>query len=360
MHLWIFMDIFMGMIKMPDIKLNQNLLSTIAEIDQFNGSWQVLQALEPDQLSTLKTVATIESIASSTRIEGVKLSDAQVQVLLSRVGLEQFRTRDEQEVAGYAEAINLVFQSYEFIALSENNIKQIHATLLKHSIKDDFHRGEYKKQSNSVKTFDANGAVIGVIFETAEPFDTPRFMSELLEWTNKNLLSRQQHPLLVVATFALVFLAIHPFLDGNGRLSRILTTLLLLKSGYSYLPYSSLERIIEQNKDNYYLSLRSSQKGIFNGTADSTSWVDFFTKCLKAQKDSLSSKIDNFRLMQPLPQLSLEIIKIIKSHGRTTTKELVLLTAANRNTIKLHLKNLVAANRLKAHGVGKGTFYTLL
>src|SRR5208283_1459643 len=167
--------------------------------------------------------------------------------------------RDEEEVAGYAEAMNTVFESFNEISLTENHIKQLHAMLLKHSSKDTRHRGEYKKFPNHVEAFDKQGKSLGIIFETTSPFDTPQKMKELVEFTIKTLSEKELHPLITIAIFIVHFLAIHPFQDGNGRLSRLLTTLLLLRSGYEYVPYASLEAVIEANKDDYYLSLRKTQ-----------------------------------------------------------------------------------------------------
>lgn len=195
----------------------------------------------PERLSALRRVATIESIGSSTRIEGSKLSDSDVDRLLTTIEIQQFETRDEQEVAGYAEAIETVFASADVITLTENHIKQLHRDLLRHSLKDERHRGQYKAQNNHVSAFDADGKEIGVVFETATPFDTPRLMSELIEWTNRTLDQKALHPLLVAAIFTVVFLEIHPFQDCNGRISRILTTLLLIRNGYAYVPYSSVK-----------------------------------------------------------------------------------------------------------------------
>jgi len=176
-----------------------------------------------------------------------------------KVDKEFFGSRDEEEVVGYAEVINIVFESYKNIPVTENYIKQLHKILLKYSSKDTRHRGEYKKMPNHVEAFDAEGKSLGVIFETSSPFDTPKEMTALLKWLNREWKEKKLHSLLIIGIFIVDFLAIHPFQDGNGRLARIMTTLLLLKSGYLYVPFSSLESVIERNKDNYYLALRRTQ-----------------------------------------------------------------------------------------------------
>jgi len=227
------------------IIIDSQLLKLIAELDEFKGRWEALGRLSPEKLSSLRRVSTIESVGSSTRIEGARLSDHAVETLLANLQMHSFRSRDEEEAAGYAEAMNTVLESYEDIPFTENHIRQLHGILLRHSAKDSSHRGEYKKFPNHVVAFDADGNSLGVIFETASPFDTPRRMAELMDWANAAFAEREPHPLLAIAAFVVHFLAIHPYQDGNGRLSRVLTTLMLLKHGYLYVPYSSLERIVE-------------------------------------------------------------------------------------------------------------------
>ena len=203
----------------------------------------------PGRLNALRRVATIESIGSSARIEGSKLSDRDVKKLLSNLHIKYFETRDEQEVAGYAEMMELIFRSWEEIPLSENHIRQLHRDLLEYSGKDSRHRGECKTASNSVVAFDEAGKQAGIVFETAAPFGTPVLMGEVAAWTNKALETKSLHPFLAIAVFIVVFLEIHPFQDGNGHLCRLLTTFLLLRSGYAYVPYGSLESVIEKNKE---------------------------------------------------------------------------------------------------------------
>lgn len=253
--------------------------------------------------------------------------------------------------------MELVFESWADIPLTENYIFQLHSTLLKYSDRDERHRGTYKTLPNHVEAFDENGRSLGVIFETAAPFDTPRLMGELVAWTQKALESTQYHPLLVIAAFVVRFLAIHPFQDGNGRLSRALTTLLLLRAGYSYVPYSSLERVVEENKDAYYLALRRAQATLDGDESQLNEWITFFLRCLSRQQESLESKLKRERIMAPLAPLSADIMHIVDDHGRLTVREAVALTGANRNTIKLHIKRLVNAGRLVQRGRGKGTWY---
>lgn len=353
------MGIFAGMtVNVETFRITPEVLALIAEIDEFKGAWRALGALAPERLSALRRVATIESIGSSTRIEGAKLSDREVERLLSNVEITAFESRDQQEVAGYSDVMNTVFAHQDAINLTESHIRQLHRDLLRYSEKDARHRGEYKKHPNHVSAFDEDGNEIGVVFETATPFDTPRLMRELVEWTHAALSENRLHRLLIIGIFTVVFLEIHPFQDGNGRLSRILTTLLLLRTGYAYVPYSSLESVIEQSKESYYTSLRSTQGTICTNNPDWEPWLVYFLRSLQTQKSRLENRIGQERILaSSLPELALSILDLVKSRGRITISEVVALTGANRNTVKKYLRDLVAANHLVQHGTGKGTWY---
>ena len=354
---WIFKTL---MLQFKNITITAEILKFISEIDEFKGKWQTTQDLAPDRLSNLNRIATIKSVGSSTRIEGAKLTDGQAEKLISRLEQKPFTTRDEQEVAGYADAMEMVFENDALIDLSENHIKQLHGVLLKYSSKDEAHRGEYKNIANPVKAFDADGKSLGVVLQTAGPFETPLMMEELVEWHNTQANEEAQHPLLLVAIFIVVFLAIHPFKDGNGRLSRILTTLLLLRAGYSYIPYSSMEAVIEANKENYYLALRRTQQTVRTDEQNWEPWVAFFLKTMVKQKDNLVAKVKEERhLRKALPTLSRSMLEMAHRRGEITVREMEDASGANRNTIKAHLKKLVEQNYLVAVGKGRGARYTV-
>ena len=357
---WVFLGEVLGMITLDTLNITPEMLRLIAQIDEFKGAWKALGSLAPERLTALRRVATIESVGSSTRIEGSKLSDRQVESLLANLSIRTFTSRDEQEVAGYAETMEQVFQSWEHIPLTENHIRQLHRDLLRHSDKDERHRGQYKNTPNSVAAFDAHGQQIGIVFETASPFDTPRLMQELVDWTNAELNAEAFHPLLVIGIFIVSFLAIHPFQDGNGRLSRILTALLLLRCGYAYTPYSSLESVIENSKEGYYLSLRQTQTSIQTDSPDWHPWLLFFLRSLHQQMKRLERKMEQEHIvMAALPELSSQILNYAREHGRVTVKDMVILTGVSRNTLKEHFRRLIANGQLDMRGKGRGTWYIL-
>ncbi len=349
------------MIRADTIQITPEILGLIAKIDEFKGAWRAMGTLAPDRLLALRRVATIESIGSSTRIEGSKLSDREVERLLSNLQIQTFTTRDEQEVAGYAEVMDSVFSSWRDITVTENHIKQLHRDLLVHSEKDAWHRGNYKTSSNSVAALDENGVQLGIVFETATPFDTPRLMSELVTWTQGEYNDKRLHPLLLIGLWVVVFLEIHPFQDGNGRLSRVLTTLLLLQAGYAYVPYNSLESVIEQNKEAYYLALRQTQGTIRTDAPNWQPWLVFFLRSLAEQVQRLNKKVEREKLvLAPLPELSLQIVEFAREHGRVTMGDIIRLTGASRNTLKQHFRVLAEQGHLKQQGGGRGVWYELM
>ncbi len=351
------------MLRADAIQITPEILSLIARIEEFKGAWRALGTLAPDRLSALRRVATIESIGSSTRIEGSKLTDREVAQLLSNLEIQSFASRDEQEVAGYAELMDLVFSSWQDIPFTENHLKQLHQILLRYSEKDSWHRGNYKTHSNSVAAFDETGAQIGIVFQTASPFDTPRLMAELVAWVSQER-QRQDgarlHQLLIISLCIVVFLEIHPFQDGNGRLSRVLTTLLLVQAGYAYVPYSSLESVIEQSKEAYYKALRQTQGTIRTESPNWQPWLVFFLRSLAEQVRRLEKKVEREKIvLAALPELQLQIVEFAREHGRVTIGEAIKLSGASRNTLKQHFRALVERGTLDQHGSGRGVWYGL-
>jgi len=348
------------MITTNTILVTQELLALLSEVDEFKGAWRALSTIAPERLNALRHVAAVESIGSSTRIEGSKLTDREVERLLGSLEIRRFGTRDEQEVAGYADVMEAVFRSWSDIPLTENHIKQLHRDLLQYSEKDERHRGNYKTLRNDVGAFDAAGKMIGIVFETATPFDTPRRMAELVAWLDEEREIRRLHPLLTVAVFIVVFLEIHPFQDGNGRLSRVLTTLLLLQAGYSYVPYSSLESVIEHSKEGYYLSLRQTQSTIRTDAPNWQPWLLFFMRALQQQKRRLAVKVEREKIsLATLPELAVRILDYARDQGRVTTRDMVREFGASPNTLKATFTSLVDKGLLLRHGGGRSTWYGL-
>lgn len=341
-------------------RISMQSVKLIGELDEFKGSWQSISAISPERLATLKHVATIESIGSSTRIEGCSLSNTEVEKVLSGLSTTSLASRDEEEVAGYRDLMEAIFSNWQNIPLTENYLKQLHKTLLQYSGRDDRHRGEYKKISNNVEARDENGRTLGIIFVTASPFETPFKMTALFDWLNTEIERKEIHPLFIAAVFNVCFLAIHPFQDGNGRLSRCLTTLLLLKFGYLYVQYSSLESVIEDNKENYYAALRQTQTTLETSEPNWEPWLIFFLKAMQKQKNKLKEKIERAQILQgDLPPLSIKILELAREQGSVKSSDLVSLTGESRSTVLARVNDLVMNGKLKRNGKGPATWYTL-
>ena len=345
-----------------DITITAEMLNGISEIDKFNSLWVGgIERPSPDELKVMKRVATIESIGSSNRIEGNKMTDEQVEELFSHISKKSFKTRDEQEVAGYSDLLTTIFDNYKDIPLTENYIKQLHKTLLAYSDKDERHRGEYKKDTNRVAAFDADGNEIGSIFETATPFDTPRLMEDIIKWTNNTLEDKYFHPIITIGVFIIHFLSIHPFSDGNGRLSRALTVMLMLKYGYDYMPYSSMESIIEESKDAYYRALRGTQKTIWTDKVNYEPWLTFFVLSLVKQKRHLESKIKKLQQSgsNKLSATPMMILGLFADKSEMNMSEIIAATGKNPETVRKAVQSLVNKGHLKKQGSTKGVFYIL-
>lgn len=345
----------------PRFQLTNEILRLIASIDEFKGEWRAVEGFGPEHLQSLRRVATIESVGASTRIEGAKLSDREVEALLSGLDTESFRSRDEEEVAGYAYVMESIQASWPDMRLTEGLVLQLHRDLLRYSSKDERHRGAWKSNPNHVVAVGGDGKEMGVVFETATPFDTPRLMEELLAWHAGEEGSPILHPLLRIAVFVVVFLAIHPFQDGNGRLSRILNKLLLLQTGYGFASYSSLESVIEHNKRAYYLALRRTQTTLENESADWEPWILFSLRSMVSQVERLRERLGPLEKgdagIPSLSPLAERLAVLLSERGTLTVGEAVEVTGANRNTIKDKLRELVEAELAELHGKGRGAHY---
>jgi Fic family protein len=347
-------------------EISPEMLRLIAEIEEFRGRWGGLRAGSSESLEQMRRLATISSIGASTRIAGSTLSDQEVANLLAdpeRRPLSSHAEESEADVAGYADAIHRVLDTWDSITVSEEHLQQLHAVLLQHSGKDgeDHHlRGEYKRISNHVAVVDASGAPTGTILETSSPAETPRKMERLLGWHAEAERSGELHPLLVTGMFIAWFLAIHPFEEGNGRLSRILTTLLLLRAGYAHVTYASLEQIIEGSMAVHDAALRKTQQTLNSPLPDWGAWLLFFMRSLVRQKDQLMARMEaSEKVLPELTELAARLIRLLGEVPALSVAAAVQATGSNRNTVKATLRNLAARELLVARGKGRGAHYTL-
>jgi Fic family protein len=336
----------------------QQISQQLSIIDSFKGAWKNIEGQQSKYLKELRKIATIESIGSSTRIEGATLTDEEVKTLLKSVKISRMQSRDEQEVVGYYEALQIILESYADIDLEERYIHQLHGILLKYSDKDQRHKGQYKSLSNKVVANYPDGTH-KTIFRTTEPHLTSTEMQGLIVWINERLSKKDMHPLMITAAFVYEFLSIHPYQDGNGRLSRLLTSLLLIKQDYRFIQFVSFENVVETKKEGYYKALMEGQKNRDKRTERIDSWVVFFLDCLIELTRRLDVKYAIYsKLKTVLIGRQQSILEYIKEQKTVRISELVTkLDGLSRNTLKKDLAFLVREGLILKTGEGRGVRY---
>lgn len=334
------------------IDLSWRYLEILLQIEKFEIHWSKFQQREKSSLNQLKTLATIQSIGSSTRIEGSKLSDKQVQTLLEKIDITQIEDRDSQEVVGYYNALDVITESPKELGITESTIKNLHNILLKISDKDDWHRGQYKQHSNAVQATFPDGST-QIIFKTTEPgFATEDEMKNLVQWIK---LKDEINPVIKTATFVYEFLSIHPFQDGNGRLSRLLTTLLLLQNGYEWVEYISFEHEIEKRKKKYYQALRNCQAKRPN--EDITEWIEFFLDSLRNLIKKLTKKLEISD--SDLSPKQKNVYLFICNNPESKISKISEGSEVPRATLKRIINTLLEKELIEKNGKGAGTNYRM-
>lgn len=343
-----------------DFLTTQRIIQKIGQIDQFKGEWKQLDKEDNRYLKELRKIATIQSIGSSTRIEGSTLTDAEIATLIKNLQINKLQTRDEQEVAGYYDTLETIIAHHSDVDLTVSNIHTLHHLLLKYSAKDDRHRGRYKELSNQVVASYPDGTK-RVIFNTTEPFLVEKEMLELVDWTNKYLNDKTIHPLLTIAVFVYEFLSIHPYQDGNGRLSRLLTNLLLVKMDYKFVLYVSLEHIVEQRKADYYQALMDGQKDRYKESERIHAWMLFFLDCLYELIVKLEQKLKEYRgLGGYLNERQKLLLAYIQAHQPLKLGDLTqAFPQFPAATIRKDLSYLINEYELERIGNGKGSVYKI-
>jgi len=337
--------------------LTHEIWTKITQIEEIKGKWSASSRLSPQILVRLKRSVLITSTGASTRIEGSKLSDEDIEKMLRGISIQKFSNRDEQEVQGYYELLQNVFEAYEDLKFNESLIKHFHKELLKYVGKDALHRGNYKTQENKVDMVDEAGKSIGTLFDTTPAYLTPKEMAELVEWTKKALDEKKYHPLLIIGNFIVEFLNIHPFKDGNGRMSRIITNLLLLQSNYLYMPYISHEKIIEDNKPEYYLALRLAQKTFKSDKEDINPWLDFFLTIMLRQSQMAIDLLNTKNIEIFLSKKQLAVWEYLQTVKEATPIEISKNAGVARPTVNQVLNKLLNMKKIERIGEGAAIRY---
>ena len=336
-----------------NLLIDWKLIDLISKIDRFDANWTSIERSEGQSLRELRSIATVRSVGASNRIEGNKLSDEEVDVLLQKMDITKLADRDSQEVFGYFEILDLILESHTNIHLTESHIKSLHNSLLKYSIKDEWHKGNYKLHNNAVEATYPDGTR-HVIFQTTEAgYATEDAMRQLVDWYNSE---SEVHPLIKVAAFVYDFLSVHPFQDGNGRLSRLISTLLLIKNGYKWVQYVSFEHEIEARKNEYYQVLRTCQAQRPN--EDVTPWMHFFLSSLSNIQALLMTKLRNGGLDSHLSPKEKSIVSIIQVRPGIQSGEIAQKLAIPLPTVKRILAALVKKGLIEKNGSGRNVSYT--
>lgn len=339
----------------------EEIYELISEIDGVKNSWQITGKLLPQTLERLTRSVIITSSGSSNRIEGNKLSDIEVENLYKNLRVKKFKTRDEQEIAGYLECLELVFNNYNDISINESSILKLHHDMLIYSKKDIRHKGNYKIGSNRVEAKDHAGKIVGVIFDPTPPYLVKKEILELIDWYNLAINTKAKHPLILIANFIFEYLAIHPFQDGNGRTSRLLTNLLLLQQGYNFAQVVSHERIVEARKVDYYLALNKTQMSWKSDAEDITAWLIFFLNAIKSQSNQALKIIEGDNIEYLLSEKQLALWDWVNKRGlEFSRKDAVEALGFPQRTIESIIKKLVDLKRLNRIGQGKASRYKLI
>ena len=339
------------------VSIPSEIWSKITQIDELKGQWIAGARLSPQVLGRLKRSVLITSTGASTRIEGARLSDEDVERLMRGIDIQKFTDRDKQEVRGYYELLENIFDSWKNLRFNESTIKHFHKELLRYVKKDETHRGDYKKIENKVHMLNTAGESIGVLFDTTPAYLAPKEIQELVEWTQEALAGKKYHPLLIVGNFLVEFLQIHPFQDGNGRLSRVLTNLLLLKEGYWYMPYISHEKLVEDNKPEYYLALRQSQKTFKTDKETIVPWLDFFFAIFLKQSQMAVELLSKENIEKLLSKKQLSVWQYLQGVDEATPGEIAKKAKVARPTVSQALDKLLRLKKVERIGLGRSTRY---
>lgn len=338
------------MININEVRITHDLLMDISRIDIMKGRWPEIKEKKESLLSNMRAQCRIASNAASNRIEGSELRDWEVEKVISGITLPGFKAKDISDARGFVRAISLISDDYELLPFSEATIKRFHREM--------FNTDEYRETDKPVQNilFDKGEPMI----ENAAALEAPRLMRALVDESDILFESKNYHPLIITGIFIFHLLTINPFEYGNGRISRLMITYLLLKHGYGFIEYYPLEVIIEESRKNYLSALKRSQS-----TKDYGPFLSYFIKTLAKETIRLEAKLNRDDYSDPasdedsLSPLERDILEVVRGAKAMYTAELLAALDYKDPTIKKALRELVKKNKLKQLGVGRGTYYQL-
>ena len=332
-----------------------DVLPKIAAIDEFKGWWHGRVAPDAPMLKALSTRVVNISAAASLQIGGTVALGAEA----SRWRPGSLGKRDEQDrahVVGYAEVLRAVFNGHREMQFGEGLIQQLHARLLKYSHQDAAHRGQYKTIADTHSSY-LRPKVEPPALRSADPDLTPQAMALATEWASTRLASSEFHPLLVIAGFVLELLAIRPFVNGNGRVSRIVSAFLLLRSGYAFVPYASLEKVIADRWTDYYFALRQSQAKAHLPRPDITPWLSMFLDVIRTQTRQVRAILDKQPDISLLSKTQIRVLNLLERNREVTNRLISGELGIPKDTAKQVLNRLLALNLVRRLGAGRAVRY---
>ncbi len=332
-------------------KWDNEIVSYVAQIHELKAKQEMFLKQKPQELEKLVDIAKVQSTEYSNEIEGIRTTSTRLQKIVSEKTAP--KNRDEEEIAGYRDVLNTIHANYEYIPLTTNYILQLHKMLYSHSAKAI--GGVFKKVQNYISGTDENG-ITRTIFTPLSPFETPSAMESICEQFNIAVADNEIDPLILIPIFIHDFLCIHPFLDGNGRMSRLLTTLLLYKCGYLVGKYISLEAKIANSKTLYYDALEQSQKGWECGKDNPESFIKYLLGTIISAYRDFEERVEIVSANTP----ALEMVKkaISSLIGKFNKSSVVALCPSlSVKSIESSLKKLLDDNIIEKHGAGKNTYY---
>lgn len=342
----------------PDVI--EQVYAKLAHIDGVKNSFRITGKILPQTLERLTQSVLVTSTGSSNRIEGNRMSDDEVEKLYKKLRIQQFKSRDEQEIAGYIQCLESVFHHSDDMPIRESFILSLHDKMLTYSDKDQPHKGRYKVGSNRVEAKDPSGQIVGIIFDPTPPYLVAKEMGELVDWYNWAMSCQAKHTLIIIANFIFEYLAIHPFQDGNGRTSRLLTNLMLLQQGYLFTRVISHEKIIEAKKIDYYKALNQTQAS-WKKEEDISAWLVFFLDVLVNQSSQALHLMQEDQIEHFLSIKQLEFWRWIHASDLDEFSRKIACESLNfpQRTVESIIKKLLDMKRLEKLGQGRSIRYRL-
>lgn len=333
---------------------NSNIINMIGKIHEAKARQELYLSQKPDELNKLVELSKIQSTEASNAIEGIRTTDTRLKKIVNEKTTP--KNRNEKEIAGYRDALNIIHESFQYIPLTPNYILQLHKVLCGKNDEVSY-GGKFKNNQNYISATDEKGNTY-TLFTPVSPFETPIAMQNLCDEFNKAIDSHEVDPLILIPIFIHDFLCIHPFNDGNGRMSRLLTTLLLYRSGYYVGKYISLEFKISKLKDLYYDALYDSQKGWHEEKDDPTPFVSYLLNIIEMAYDDFENRIE-------IVSKKLSVYDSIKNVidmkiGKITKSEIAeLCPLISLSSIEKVLAKMVKEGKLEKGGTGKNSFYII-